>query len=346
MPAEDHYDDVSALEMALADIEMIRSAYPDETRSDPLSLQSSSSPCSFPLHVDLWFSDSAVCTLEFQEGYPTTTNIGVARYRTKNAGENIKVERAVAAVRRVAQENQGMESGLACCAAAMDAWNDTEEPVALDISAYPTDVRPDKKQQQQQPSRHGSDSSSFTVDSATLLFSWISGLPLVDRKSTFVAHICPISSEAQVKPALNQLISGSTRIQRATHNMVSLEMMKHDRYIYKWNSHSDLFSCLKNCACFHFLQYAYRLTEYIPSKDGKNCMIPVKKHDNDDDGEDGAGARLAHLLELRKDDGVLVVVSRWYGGIPLGPKRFAHIVNVARELLVQHATAHHQSTDC
>jgi putative IMPACT (imprinted ancient) family translation regulator len=55
---------------------------------------------------------------------------------------------------------------------------------------------------------------------------------------------------------------------------------------------------------------------------------------NDDDGEDGAGKRLAHLLEMRKEDGILVVVSRWYGGIPLGPKRFAHITNVARNLLV------------
>lgn len=60
----------------------------------------------------------------------------------------------------------------------------------------------------------------------------------------------------------------------------------------------------------------------------------VLKHDNDDDGEDGAGAKLAHLLAMRDDDGVIVVVSRWYGGIHLGPKRFAHIVNVARELLV------------
>jgi len=56
-------------------------------------------------------------------------------------------------------------------------------------------------------------------------------------------------------------------------------------------------------------------------------------HDNDDDGEDCAGSRLAHLLELRHENSVLIVVSRWYGGIQLGPKRFAHITNVARILL-------------
>jgi hypothetical protein len=60
----------------------------------------------------------------------------------------------------------------------------------------------------------------------------------------------------------------------------------------------------------------------------------ILKHDFDDDGEDAAGSRLAHLLMLRNETGVLIVVSRWFGGIHLGPKRFAHISNVARALLV------------
>lgn len=63
--------------------------------------------------------------------------------------------------------------------------------------------------------------------------------------------------------------------------------------------------------------------------------MSVLKHDNDDDGEDAAGSRLAHLLEMRHEDGIAIVVSRWFGGIHLGPKRFAHINNVARELLVE-----------
>jgi len=31
----------------------------------------------------------------------------------------------------------------------------------------------------------------------------------------------------------------------------------------------------------------------------------------------------------------MVVVSRWYGGIHLGPDRFKHINNAARELMVK-----------
>lgn len=56
--------------------------------------------------------------------------------------------------------------------------------------------------------------------------------------------------------------------------------------------------------------------------------------DFDDDGESSAGGRLAHLLALLEDDlnvtGVVVVVSRWFGGIQLGADRFRHINNAAR----------------
>ncbi|GJN87864.1 hypothetical protein Rhopal_000819-T1 [Rhodotorula paludigena] len=44
--------------------------------------------------------------------------------------------------------------------------------------------------------------------------------------------------------------------------------------------------------------------------------------DNDDDGETAAGSRLAHLLTLLDVPNVMVVVTRWYGGIHLGPDRF------------------------
>ncbi len=56
--------------------------------------------------------------------------------------------------------------------------------------------------------------------------------------------------------------------------------------------------------------------------------------DNDDDGEKGAGSKLAHLLDLLKVENLLVCVSRWYGGVHMGPTRFKVINNVARELLV------------
>jgi putative IMPACT (imprinted ancient) family translation regulator len=61
--------------------------------------------------------------------------------------------------------------------------------------------------------------------------------------------------------------------------------------------------------------------------------ISIWKQDHEDDGEVGAGARLSHLLHVRNERNVLVVVSRWYGGIHLGSRRFAHITAVAQAVL-------------
>lgn len=62
----------------------------------------------------------------------------------------------------------------------------------------------------------------------------------------------------------------------------------------------------------------------------------VQVSDNDDDGEAAAGRQVAALLELMGANDVLVVVSRWYGGVHLGPDRFRYISNAARQLLEQH----------
>lgn len=60
----------------------------------------------------------------------------------------------------------------------------------------------------------------------------------------------------------------------------------------------------------------------------------VIHQDNDDDGESAAGSRLAHLLQILELEDVLVVVTRWYGGIHLGSDRFKHINQAARDALV------------
>jgi len=55
--------------------------------------------------------------------------------------------------------------------------------------------------------------------------------------------------------------------------------------------------------------------------------------DCDDDGESAAGTRLLHLLTVAGVEGVAVCVTRWFGGVLLGPSRFALISNCARQLL-------------
>jgi hypothetical protein len=56
--------------------------------------------------------------------------------------------------------------------------------------------------------------------------------------------------------------------------------------------------------------------------------------DCDDDGETAAGGRMLHLMQLMDVWDVMVVVTRWYGGVHLGPDRFRIINTAAREALV------------
>jgi len=64
------------------------------------------------------------------------------------------------------------------------------------------------------------------------------------------------------------------------------------------------------------------------------CQVGNALHqDNNDDGETAAGSRLAHLLSILEINNVLVIVTRWFGGIHLGPDRFKHINHAARNAL-------------
>jgi putative IMPACT (imprinted ancient) family translation regulator len=53
-----------------------------------------------------------------------------------------------------------------------------------------------------------------------------------------------------------------------------------------------------------------------------------------DNGESGAGQRLLDQVLVRHNlTGLLLIVTRWYGGTPLGGARFRHIINSAMSSL-------------
>ncbi|KAF5021368.1 hypothetical protein F66182_6597 [Fusarium sp. NRRL 66182] len=52
---------------------------------------------------------------------------------------------------------------------------------------------------------------------------------------------------------------------------------------------------------------------------------------SDDDGESGAGSRLLQLMQSMDLWDSMVVVTRWYGGVHLGSKRFRLITAVASD---------------
>ena len=299
-----------SFDRASADLEILCSAYPEEIRvvqSKHIIQEASSSeplmdahnveiPSWFPLiftlnlqapdsidissisHTPQQFGGNV--TMEFPEGYPAK-ELQIVSYRTLPVIKKEIIEQVVTNIRTTAKEALelygGEECGLVCCSIALECWNECLEKFAVDNAAAVLQAAPKEE-----------------IDMYDDI-EWITAeTTLTDRKSVFQAHVCAVDSDEKVRRAVNKLIQGSSKIQRASHNM-----------------------------------FAYRFVERM--EDGREIL----KHDNDDDGEDKAGSRLAQLLEMRKEDGVLVVVSRWFGGVHLGPNRFAHITNVARELLVE-----------
>ncbi|KAK9901299.1 hypothetical protein WJX75_004648 [Coccomyxa subellipsoidea] len=115
--------------------------------------------------------------------------------------------------------------------------------------------------------------------------------PFTERKSTFQAHLAPVTSVEDVEAVMSALLTNN-KLQRATHNIM-----------------------------------AYRI--HLPDND-------THLQDYDDDGESAAGSRLLKLLTIVGAENVVVVVSRWFGGVLLGPARFTHINNAARAILDEH----------
>ena len=63
------------------------------------------------------------------------------------------------------------------------------------------------------------------------------------------------------------------------------------------------------------------------------CVLAEEGPQKGDDGEAGAGAVILRMLERAELRDHVVVVTRWYGGVPLGGDRFAHVVTCVRAYL-------------
>ncbi|NXG13908.1 IMPCT protein, partial [Grallaria varia] len=125
------------------------------------------------------------------------------------------------------------------------------------------------------------------------------GNPVTDRRSTFQAHLAPVVTTRK--------------------GFSNFFFFKVKRVLEKLYENKKIASATHNI-------YAYR----IYCEDKQTFL-----QDCEDDGETAAGGRLLHLMQILNVHNVLVVVSRWYGGILLGPDRFKHINNCARNVLVE-----------
>ena len=125
---------------------------------------------------------------------------------------------------------------------------------------------------------------------------WFLSEPITEKKSSFLARACIVRSPEQASGCLESLLLKDKKCAKATHNI-----------------------------------WAYRMRSTSTTCESQELIY----QDYDDDGESAAGSRLLHLLQIMNVWDVLVVVSRWYGGVKLGPDRFKIISNVARQALTK-----------
>ncbi|KAF2683505.1 hypothetical protein K458DRAFT_443584 [Lentithecium fluviatile CBS 122367] len=119
----------------------------------------------------------------------------------------------------------------------------------------------------------------------------------------------------------------------------SLDIYRSDRIVEQTSSFIAAFSPTLSVKALQDLPDFSTATHRIAGwrkRSRQKSLIPEKKvlYDlgHDDDGEKWAGSRLQHVLNDTGAEGV-VVVARWYGGQNIGPIRFTHIENSAKQAI-------------
>lgn len=147
------------------------------------------------------------------------------------------------------------------------------------------------------------DGNNNTTNGTTALESppdWTFSSVVTEKRSVFVARAARVDSRAQAERYLDHLLATEKKVAAATHNIT-----------------------------------AWRVREKTAPGMGTGAGDVRVFQDFDDDGETAAGSRMLHLMQLMDVWDVVVVVTRWFGGVKLGPDRFRLINGAARDALVR-----------
>ncbi|KAF9650989.1 ribosomal protein S5 domain 2-like protein [Thelephora ganbajun] len=131
-----------------------------------------------------------------------------------------------------------------------------------------------------------------------------------DRKSAFVAHIVSVKDASQVGGAI-AYVRGTHASRPPAHEV----------------------------AAWRFMTPKPGMT----GLGGEDDFEVVSAYD--DDGEKWAGGRVLNIMKQTGVMDAIVIVSRWFGGIMLGPVRFTHIETCAAEVC-KHFKLQEDLKDC
>ncbi|KAI1175209.1 hypothetical protein F4777DRAFT_340082 [Nemania sp. FL0916] len=123
--------------------------------------------------------------------------------------------------------------------------------------------------------------------------SWSTSQPITSKESTFIVRATELVTPSQRHPALQSLFTATPSLQSATHNA----------WAFRVKAPTNLFNAT------------------------------TVKEESFDDGESGCGAFLLKAMREMNVIDTLVVMTRWYGGVMLGPDRWRIMRNCLSDAL-------------
>lgn len=141
--------------------------------------------------------------------------------------------------------------------------------------------------------------------------NWYESRVIMDRKSKFQARHTSLSTPDEIPEILRQFL-------------------QQHRKITKSASHPHIIAWRTGEAVRTPVNIGQRLNKSKPELGLQYINI---QQGFDDNGEKGAGAKLLEHLEQHNVINKLIIVTRWYGGSPIGSLRFRHITNTSFDSL-------------
>ena len=102
------------------------------------------------------------------------------------------------------------------------------------------------------------------------------------------------------------------------------------KYAVSWGPAAD------RAAADAFLKTLKRKKKFAKATHNTWALLLPGEPIKNDDGESGAGMVILRMLERSGIEGVIVVVTRWYGGVHLGGDRFRHVQTCVNAFLEAH----------
>ena len=156
---------------------------------------------------------------------------------------------------------------------------------------------------------HESIDSQHKIEAPTPHEIWVSPSPIYDRQSIFKAYFSP----SMPAPALRKHLKSLDEVKSATHHVLAWRLPRSE----------------EGTLTSHFQPSEQQRPDGIK---GSGPTPRPLETGADDDGEHYAGRHVLRVLEAEGAQGALVM-ARWYGGVLLGPVRFTHIADIARQAI-------------